>query len=136
MVNMLRCITVLYRLLNMLIIAPGSYDRGRSLCFAFDISIFFSFFRRLISKVARSIATKLRHMFSGDPDNKIRQTFGVSSAKKFRGPITSKFWRFRCLIANISEMQMQLDYIHSPVHSCITQPPCVAPSGDSARVIA
>jgi len=30
----------------------------------------------------------------------------------------------------------QLDYIHSPAHGCIMQPPCVAPSGDSARVIA
>jgi len=30
----------------------------------------------------------------------------------------------------------KLDYIHSPAHWCITQPPCVAPSGDSARVIA
>ena len=29
----------------------------------------------------------------------------------------------------------KLDYIHSPAHGCITQPPCVAPSGDSARVI-
>jgi len=29
----------------------------------------------------------------------------------------------------------QLDYIISPAHCCITQPP-VAPSGDSARVIA
>jgi len=30
----------------------------------------------------------------------------------------------------------ELDYIHSPAHDCITEPPCVAPSGDSARVIA
>ena len=33
-------------------------------------------------------------------------------------------------------MLLKLDYIHSPAHGCITQPPCVAPSGDSARVIA
>ena len=31
---------------------------------------------------------------------------------------------------------LQLDYIHSPSHGCITQLPCVAPSGDSARAIA
>jgi len=30
--------------------------------------------------------------------------------------------------------QQQLDYINSPAHCCITQPP--APSGESARVIA
>ena len=29
----------------------------------------------------------------------------------------------------------RLDYIHSPAHDFITQPPCVAPSGDCARVI-
>jgi len=31
-------------------------------------------------------------------------------------------------------IQNKLDYIHSPAHCCITQPPCMAPSGDSARV--
>jgi len=30
----------------------------------------------------------------------------------------------------------KLDYIHSPAHGCNTQPPCVAPSRESARVIA
>ena len=29
----------------------------------------------------------------------------------------------------------KLDYINSPAHCCITQPPCVAPSGDCERVI-
>ena len=29
----------------------------------------------------------------------------------------------------------KLDYIHSSAHGCITQPPCVAPSGDCERVI-
>ena len=31
---------------------------------------------------------------------------------------------------------IELDYTHSPAHGCITQPPCVVPSGDSGRVIA
>ena len=29
----------------------------------------------------------------------------------------------------------KLDNIHSPAHGCITQPPCVAPSGDCEKVI-
>jgi len=35
----------------------------------------------------------------------------------------------------IRKRQEKLDYIHSPAHGCITQPPCVAPSGDCERVI-
>jgi len=47
-------------------------------------------------------------------------------------------WKLNVHLCNFPacySMQI-LDYIHSPAHGCITQPPCVAPSGYSARVIA
>jgi len=48
----------------------------------------------------------------------------------------SHIYALRCGGQKKQKKTKKLDYIHSPSHGCITQLPCVAPSGESARVIA
>jgi len=76
--------------------------------FLFDL--FLSFFRSLLSEVARPIVTKRCHMFSGDPDLQTSvQQFRGSLHKKVGGTKTSKFQRdfeqLHNLIVNISGLK-------------------------------